>query len=81
MRYLVTAEFIDPGSLIPPQQFGHVVEDAVVPSLETIAKLEEEKKILAAGVLAGARAGVMIVEAASNEELNELLQSLPFWGL
>ena len=81
MRYLVTLEFIDPGSLIPPQQFAQVVENVVVPSLETIAKLEAEKKILAAGVLAGARAGVLIVEAASHEELTELLLSLPFWGL
>ena len=44
-------------------------------------KLEEEKKIIAGGVLVGKRTGVVIVEADSNEELDRLLTSLPFWGL
>lgn len=81
MRYLVTGEFIDPGVLLPPEQFVQVVERVVVPSLEAIAKLEAEKKVLAAGVFAGARAGALIVEAESHTALNQLLQGLPFWGL
>jgi len=32
------------------------------------------------GLFAGQRAGVIIVEAQSGEELSALLQTLPFWG-
>lgn len=81
MRYLVSAEFIDLTSLVPPQQFAQFVETVIVPSLEAIAKLEAQKKILAAGVFTAARAGVLILDAASHEEVNQLLQSLPFWGV
>jgi hypothetical protein len=32
------------------------------------------------GLFAAQRAGVMIIESPSAEELSKLLQSLPFWG-
>ncbi len=46
-----------------------------------MVNLEKEKKIVAGGVIGGARSGVVIIEAASNEELGELLLSIPFWGI
>ena len=78
MQYLVHGEFVDPGALLPPQQLGQIVENAVIPSLETLAK---DKRVLAGGILAGTRVGVAILEAASNKEVDEFLQGLPFWGL
>ena len=51
------------------------------PSFEALAKLEEQKKILGGGIVAGARDGAFVVEVASNSELNRLLQELPFWGI
>ena len=80
-RYLVTGEFVDPGPMLSPQQLGQLVEQLVLPSFEALAKLEDEKKILGGGIVAGGRAGAFIVEVASNAELNRLLQSLPFWGV
>ncbi len=80
MRYLVTLESVETG-LLPPQQQAQLVEQMIIPSLDACAKLEAEKKILAGGTFVGARAGVVIVEAASNEELSQLLHSLPFWPL
>ncbi len=80
MLYLVTMESLETG-LLPPQQNAQIIERAIIPGLEAITKLEAEKKVLAGGVFVGARRGVIIVEAASNEELGELLQSLPFWGV
>lgn len=80
-RYLVTGEFVDPGAMLPPQQLAQVIENVVLPSFEALAKLEEKKKILGGGLVAGARAGAFIVDVASNSELNQLLQGLPFWGL
>ena len=80
MQYLVTMEGLETG-LLPPQQLAQVLEYQIIPGLEACASLEAENKILAGGAFAGARAGVAIVEAASNEELGRLLTSLPFWGM
>ena len=80
-RFLVTGEYADPGPLLPPQQLAQMIEKLVLPSFEACAKLEEQRKILAGGILAGARAGAFIVDVASNTELNQLIQELPFWGI
>jgi muconolactone delta-isomerase len=79
--YLVTGEYVDPGPLLPPQQLVQMVEQLVIPSFEALAKLEEQKKILGGGIVAGSRAGAFIVDVGSNSELNRLLQELPFWGV
>ncbi len=81
MKYFVKAEFINPGALLPKEQYIQMLENIIIPSLEAVSKLESENKIMAAGVLSGARAGVFILEAESNEEVTQLLLSLPFWGL
>jgi len=80
-RYLVTGEYVDPGPLLPPEQLVQMVEQLVLPSFDALAKLEEQKKVLGGGILCGARAGAFIVDVASNTELNQLLQGLPFWGI
>jgi hypothetical protein len=67
--------------MMPPQQLAQMIEKLVLPSFEALAKLEEQKKVLAGGLVAGARAGAFIVDVASNTELNQLLQELPFWGI
>jgi uncharacterized protein YciI len=81
MQYLVTAEWIDPMGNIPsaPKDFAQVIEQAVVPSMEELAKLTAEKKILAGGVPSGERAVAFVVEASSNDEATELVQGVPFW--
>ena len=81
MQYLVTAEWIDPMGNIPsaPKDFAQVIDQAVVPSMEALAKLSSEKKILAGGVPSGKRAVAFVVEASSNDEATELVQSVPFW--
>ncbi len=81
MKYYVKGEYIDAGSLLPPQQLVRLYETTILPSLEAIANLEEERKIIVAGAFTGDRAGVFIVEAESNEEVSKLLIRLPFWGL
>src|SRR5579864_4546454 len=80
-RYLVTGEYVDPGPLLPPEQLVQMVEQMVLPSFEALAKLQDQKKVLGGGIVAGARAGAFIVDVSSNSELNSLLQELPFWGL
>jgi hypothetical protein len=81
MRYFVTGEYVEPGPLLPPEQLGQMLEQVVIPSLENMAALEKEKRIVAGGILSAARAGVLILEASSHEEVSKILMSLPFWGL
>lgn len=79
--FLVTAEYIDPGSLLPPAQVAEIIGGLVIPSFEAMAKLQDQKKILAGGIVAGERAGAFIIDAASHGDLSKTLQELPFWGL
>ena len=80
MRYLVIGETTGPAPNMPPQQLAQMLETVVVPSLEMLAKWEREGRIHG-GSFVGRRGGCMIIEAASNDELADLLMSLPFWGL
>ena len=78
MLYLVTGRFIE-GS-VNSEEFPQVWEHAIRPSLESLAKMADEKK-LSGGIFAGQRAGAFIIEAQSNEEVGAMLGGLPFWGL
>lgn len=80
MKYLVIGDFIDPGPMMAPPQVVQMMEHAILPSLDMLAKWEADKRITG-GIYVGDRKGVFIVDAESNEEVDKLIQSLPFWGL
>jgi hypothetical protein len=44
-------------------------------------KLEADKKILAGGLPAADRAIVGILEASSNDEVDQILRDIPAWGV
>lgn len=77
MRYLVIWKPNYTG-LLSPEQSAQLLPQVIL-SFEILARLEAEKKIVAGGVFAGATGGSFILEAASNEELSDLLVSLPMW--
>lgn len=81
MQYLVTGEFVDPGPLLPPDQFVGMMHQAILPSHDVVTNLMSEGKIVAGGYAVGERAGAFIFDVESNEELDALLQNLPYWGL
>lgn len=81
MHYLVTMEFVEPGPLFAPQQLGQMVEETILPSFDLLASLQAEGKVVAGGVLAGTRTATFIVEAASNDELDQLVEGIPWWGV
>ena len=83
MRYLVDTNANDPGPLPiqDPHARGVFLREVVLPSLETLVRLESEGKILGGGVRVGERAITFVVEAESNKELDEMLQDLPLWGV
>jgi muconolactone delta-isomerase len=80
MRFLVTLDGSEFGVGMPPERRGQVVEQMVVPSIEQFAQWEQEGRIYGGGYTA-ARGGVFIMEADSSEEVDQLLTSLPYWGL
>lgn len=79
MRYLVTGSE-GPGFMSPAQAI-EVLEKLILPTFDALMKLEAEKKIVAGGLPVGDRAFVFIAEAASNDDLDKLLRSLPAWGV
>ena len=81
MQYLVTGEFIDPGPLLPPDQFAGMLRQAILPSHDVLTNLKAEGKLLAGGYAVGERAAAFIFEVDSNEELDAMLQGLPYWGV
>lgn len=80
MKYFVMAKAIDVNPTAPPGDVARMIEQRIIPSLEMLAKWEEEGKITGGG-FAGRRAAAFILEAASHEEVARLLASLPFWSI
>jgi muconolactone delta-isomerase len=80
MRFLVTIDGSDIGVGMPPERLAQVIEQMVTPSLEQLAQWEQEGRIHGGGYTA-ARGGVFMMDAASSEEVEQLLTSLPYWGL
>lgn len=57
-----------------------IVSEAVIPSLEKLRRLEKEGK-LKGGFFNGQRAGAMMIDAKSDEDLDKILTDLPIWGI
>lgn len=80
MLFHITGENIDSGYLVPPDKVFEVSEQAIVPSFQLLAQLDQQGK-LKGGLYAGERAGAFVVEADSPEELDRMMNGLPFFGL
>lgn len=77
MLFLVCGEYIDAGPMMPPDKVLEVVQQAVVPSFQMLAANDKVK----GGIFAGERAGAFMIEADSPEDLDSLMNHLPFFGL
>jgi muconolactone delta-isomerase len=81
MKYLVTMDLIGAPPTSSPQQAVQWMEHSAIPQMEAMVRLEAEKKLLGGGGVVGQRGSAFVIEAASNEELDQLLWSLPTFGL
>ncbi len=81
MLYLVKGVASEAGAPTTPQQAVELLDGQVIPSMEALAQHQADGKILAGGIVVGARAGVWIMEASSHEEVTNLVRNLPFWGI
>jgi muconolactone delta-isomerase len=80
MRFLVTIDGSDVGVGMPPERLAQVMDQMVIPGIEKLAQWEQEGRIHGGGFTA-ARGGVFMVDANSSEEVDQLVTSLPHWGL
>jgi hypothetical protein len=78
MKYLVFGSG-GPG-FASPEEALRVLENIILPSFEHLIKLESEKRLIAGGLPVGERAFAFIIEAPSNDELDETLRNIPIWG-
>jgi hypothetical protein len=79
MQYFVQMKLAAYGRPTTAQEGAAFIEQYIFPSLEMCKKMQEEKRILAGGPMSGAIGIVMIVEAGSALELDELIENLPIW--
>ncbi len=80
MRFLVTIDGSDVGVGTPPERLIQQMDQMVIPGVEKLPQWEQEGRIHGGGYTA-ARGGVFIVDADSSEEVDQLVTSLPHWGL
>ena len=80
MKYLVIMQAVEGGPAVPPQTIVKQVEGQVFPSFEILKRLEAEGTIIG-GVCVGERRVAFIANAANNTEVDNLIKSLPLWGM
>lgn len=79
MKYLVVGSM--GAAFASPEEEVKLLKEKVFPSFDQLIALEKKKKILAGGLPVGDRAFIFIMEASSNDELDEVLRAIPLWGL
>jgi muconolactone delta-isomerase len=79
MQYLVQMKLVAPGRPTTPEEGAAFIEQFILPTLELCQKMQSEKTILAGGPMSGAVALVLLVQAESARELDDVITSLPVW--
>ncbi len=79
MKYLVMGSNGPTGTT--PEDMIEILEDLVLPGLDALMRLESENTLLAGGVPVSERGVAFIIDAPSNEELDQLLRNLPIWEI
>jgi hypothetical protein len=79
MKFLLIGRDIGFSTPVAPGQLAGILEGVYIPSFKMLEQWESEKKVTG-GFLAAQRAGAIIIEASSGEELSNKMTSLPFWG-
>ncbi len=80
MQYLVKIELSSSARPITREDGIELIEKFIFPTLELCKRLQKKKKILAGGPVSGAIALMLIVNAGSARELDDIITSLPVWS-
>ncbi len=79
MQYLVKLQLSSSARPTSPKEGIEFIEKFIFPTLELCKKLQKKKKILAGGPESGTIALMLIVNAESARELDDIITSLPLW--
>ncbi len=79
MQYLVQMKLVAPGRPTIAEDGPAFIEKYILPTLDLCRKLESEKRITGGGPMSGAVGLVLLVEAESARQLDEIVTSLPVW--
>ncbi len=80
MIYLVMMKLRDEGYGGSSQDSIRIIGEAVLPTLKVLKKLEEENRVMG-GFFDAQRSGAMMIRAENDDELEQILTSLPAWGI
>jgi hypothetical protein len=80
MQYLVTMDFVDPGPVLPPQEFLAMARQAVLPGHEALSSLKSEGKTVAGGFPVGERAIVPINRVGFPKRARRVIAGRAFLG-
>ena len=77
--YLVKMNLTRTDPLLPVDQLTELIRGAILPSVESLMKLQAQGKVVSGGYPIGRPAIVLLVDTHSEEELYEILKGLPLW--
>src|SRR5215212_6812303 len=81
-HYFVTMDLEpDAHPQLPVGGLARIVREAIFPSVEALIPLQVEGRLVTGGYLVGERTMVFVFEADSEEEVREMLESLPMSGV
>jgi hypothetical protein len=66
---------------LPADGLARIVREAILPSVEALIPLRAARKLVTGGYLLGERQMVFVFEADSEEEVRQMLDSLPLSGV
>ena len=81
MLFLVELDHVKSGAMLTPEAGCRFIEEVILPTLSRAEGLVAEKKIVAGGPVLGRISLRFIVEAASPQEVDQMVSSLPLWPL
>ncbi len=81
MLYIVRTDNFAFDPTIPPQQAAGLIENMVIPTAERLIQLKSEGKVLVAGTPPGHKSVYFVADAASHDEISQLVDSLPLWPI
>lgn len=79
MKYLVQMKLVNANRPATAQDGIAFIEQVILPTLALCKKLEAEKRIIAGGAVSGSVALALVVSAESEQDLDDLVTSLPVW--
>ena len=80
-QYFVTMDIEEADPLLPVDQLARIVREAILPSLEALVPLTAQGRVVTGGYPIGDNFMVFVVEADSEEEVQEVLEGLSLSGV